>query len=475
MKSLTPTLKDSLLWKHSLSLESNNSSSLEPQPNHSSSLFAGDISHAHGNQPLHDSSVSSNDDVFSSTHHDIRDLSVIAPTPGEKENGELDCLSHDRASSRQESLLDSTPLLHRTDESVYNSFSARNLRSFREGSPVEDIEDSEAEEGSCADLSPCQYRAARLESVPEESESLTSSQGSVSSTDKTQDGESGGRSQVSRKRCYDVMGDSASHGGSSHTGLTQEVFVMQLGGSKQQGQGHVRTRHCSSRSDGSDPQMEVSMDCEEAVLGRSDHVPRKIRITSIDSTSSESSDHHSPPALPTDDCQTPKDLQTAPLPGLNLSGFFNYSMVSSPETEPEDPGNVSVGSNGEAGETAKPFQLQLPNLDLDTVAGKVQASGSGKAADVKTEIPREVASLQGQLSSKENALMSVPKAPVVKLRHKLPKNVDFVSACQFCCLYLLLFSFFFSSYFPVIIFLFHFFLILSFLFCFVCLVVTLCG
>ena len=436
MKSLTPTLKDSLLWKHSLSLESNDSSSSEPQPSHSSSLFAGDISHAHGNQPLHDSSVSSNDDVFSSTHHDIRDLSVIAPTPGEKENSELDCLSHDRASSRQESLLDSTPLLHRTDESVYNSFSARNLRSFREGSPVED---SEAEEGSCTDLSPCQYRAARLESVPEESESLTSSQGSVSSTGKTQDGESGGGSQVSRKRCYDVMGDSTGHGGSSHTGLTQEVFVMQLGGVKQQGQGHVRARRCSSKSEGSDSQMEVSLDCEEAALGRSDHVPRKIRITSIDSTTSESSDRRSPPALPTDDCQTPKDLQTAPLPGLNLSGFFNYSMVSSPEME--DPGNVSVGSDGEAGETAKPFQLHLPNLELDTVAGKVQASRSGKAVDVKTERPREVASLQGQLSSKENALMSVPKAPVVKPRHKLPKNVDFVSGCQFCCLYLWLFFF----------------------------------
>ena len=354
------------------------------------------------------------------------------PTPSE-EHGELNCLSHDRASSRQESLLDTTPLLHRTDESVYNSFSARNLRSFREGSSPED---GEIEEASDTDLSSCQHRGARLESVPEESESQPSSQGSVSDASKTQDGESADGLQVSRKRSYDVLGNSAGHGGSSHTGLTQEVFVMQLGDTKQQRQGQDRAKHHSG-SDSKDTPLEMSMDCEEAELDRSDHVPRKIRITSRDSTSSES-DHCSPPTLPTDDFQTPKDSQTAPLPGFNLSGLFNYSMVSSPETEPDDPANVSVGSDGEAGgRTSKPFQLYLPKLELDAAAGRGETMSDDQSVDVKTEAKREAALSRDPFCSKENEMLPVPKTPVVRPSHKLPKTVDFVSCCLFYCFHLL--------------------------------------
>lgn len=53
------------------------------------------------------------------------------------------CNSHLKAPSRQESILDDTPQMHRTDESVWNSYAARNLRSMRYGSYSEDSDDQE--------------------------------------------------------------------------------------------------------------------------------------------------------------------------------------------------------------------------------------------------------------------------------------------------------------------------------------------
>ena len=53
------------------------------------------------------------------------------------------CDSHLKVPSRQESLLDDTPQMHRTDESVWNSYAARNLRSMRYGSYSEDSDDQE--------------------------------------------------------------------------------------------------------------------------------------------------------------------------------------------------------------------------------------------------------------------------------------------------------------------------------------------
>ena len=43
------------------------------------------------------------------------------------------CESHVKAPSRQETMNDDTPQMHRTDESVWNSYAAKNLRSLREG------------------------------------------------------------------------------------------------------------------------------------------------------------------------------------------------------------------------------------------------------------------------------------------------------------------------------------------------------
>ena len=56
-----------------------------------------------------------------------------------------ECKSHVKAPSRQETIDDDTPQMHRTDESVWNSYAAKNLRSLREG---EDF--SEDSDGSTA-------------------------------------------------------------------------------------------------------------------------------------------------------------------------------------------------------------------------------------------------------------------------------------------------------------------------------------
>ena len=55
-----------------------------------------------------------------------------------------ECRSHNKAPSRQETMTDETPQMHRTDESVWNSYAAKNLRSLREGEYSGDSEDNAA-------------------------------------------------------------------------------------------------------------------------------------------------------------------------------------------------------------------------------------------------------------------------------------------------------------------------------------------
>ncbi|XP_052802430.1 serine/threonine-protein kinase greatwall-like [Mya arenaria] len=51
-----------------------------------------------------------------------------------------ECDSHCKVPSRQERMTDDTPQMHRTDESVWSSYAARNLRSLRHGSYSEDTD-----------------------------------------------------------------------------------------------------------------------------------------------------------------------------------------------------------------------------------------------------------------------------------------------------------------------------------------------
>ena len=54
-----------------------------------------------------------------------------------------ECGSHLKVPSRQETMTDETPQMHRTDESVWNSYAAKNLRSLRDGEYSEDSEDND--------------------------------------------------------------------------------------------------------------------------------------------------------------------------------------------------------------------------------------------------------------------------------------------------------------------------------------------
>ena len=57
----------------------------------------------------------------------------------------VECGSHQKAPSRQEKLTDDTPQMHRTEESVWNSYAAQHLRSLRRDSYSEDSEENEKE------------------------------------------------------------------------------------------------------------------------------------------------------------------------------------------------------------------------------------------------------------------------------------------------------------------------------------------
>ena len=61
------------------------------------------------------------------------------------------CNSHSKAPSRQENMLDDTPQMHRTDESVWNSYAARNLRSMRDGVYSEDSDEGDSMEQGSSD------------------------------------------------------------------------------------------------------------------------------------------------------------------------------------------------------------------------------------------------------------------------------------------------------------------------------------
>ena len=57
-----------------------------------------------------------------------------------------ECLSHSKVPSRQEHITDDTPQMHRTDESVWSSYAAKNLRSLRRGSYSENSDEGENKE-----------------------------------------------------------------------------------------------------------------------------------------------------------------------------------------------------------------------------------------------------------------------------------------------------------------------------------------
>lgn len=166
VRSLTPTLQDSLNWSQSNPSESGpiqiESTRLSSNYSHRHSLPMLKLSGIEENSK--GLSISYEESVFDSCQS--RDLSVserssysvfdpsglrhhgchadaISDQCGSGHHGCCGkcCNSHLKVPSRQESLLDDTPQMHRTDESVWNSYAARNLRSMRYGSYSEDSEE----------------------------------------------------------------------------------------------------------------------------------------------------------------------------------------------------------------------------------------------------------------------------------------------------------------------------------------------
>ncbi|XP_041367481.1 serine/threonine-protein kinase greatwall-like [Gigantopelta aegis] len=133
VQSLTPTLQDSLNWDSTLNDRSFS------RRRRSSSIS--DCSRS-----SHNISMASDNCVFFGAEDRL---------PGDVENADTEkenrtelatdcsgkCQSHCKVPSRQESFSDDTPQLHRTNESVWNSYAAKNLRSMREGSYSEESDD----------------------------------------------------------------------------------------------------------------------------------------------------------------------------------------------------------------------------------------------------------------------------------------------------------------------------------------------
>ena len=182
IKSLTPTLQDSLNWSHSnvsesshLHIESTRLSAESSQVQIESTRLSSHQSCSQSLPMLKLSAIEENnkglstisfeESVFSSCSSMELSISkkscvsefVLCHSEGRSCNGQFgidscdedhhschgNCDSHLKVPSRQESLLDDTPQMHRTDESVWNSYAARNLRSMRYGSYSEDSDDQE--------------------------------------------------------------------------------------------------------------------------------------------------------------------------------------------------------------------------------------------------------------------------------------------------------------------------------------------
>lgn len=141
VKSLTPTLLDSINWLSSTTSEGalGNAAKTSTQ------------NREEGRHPA--DSTAGEDDVFRennfASHHNLdltgsAKLRFLFSNVKSHETEVISsphCDSHLKASAKQESITDNTPQLHRTNESLWTSYAARNLRSMRDGSYSEENDD----------------------------------------------------------------------------------------------------------------------------------------------------------------------------------------------------------------------------------------------------------------------------------------------------------------------------------------------
>ncbi|XP_064601720.1 serine/threonine-protein kinase greatwall-like [Liolophura sinensis] len=141
VKSLTPTLLDSMNWLSSTASDGvlGNAAKTSTQ------------NREEGRQP--GDSTAGEDDVFKESnfalHHSLnltgsekmRFLFSNVKSHESEVISSPHCDSHLKAPAKQESITDNTPQLHRTNESLWTSYAARNLRSMRDGSYSEENDD----------------------------------------------------------------------------------------------------------------------------------------------------------------------------------------------------------------------------------------------------------------------------------------------------------------------------------------------
>ncbi|XP_069134056.1 serine/threonine-protein kinase greatwall-like [Argopecten irradians] len=152
------------------------------------------------------------------------------------------CNSHLKAPSRQESIMDDTPQMHRSNESVWNSYAARNLRSMRHGSYSEDSDENEEPRHRCVENRKKSSKSScdKSRMYSEDSTNVRRSRDrrlySYHSDEEMDHVQSSGKRRCSsegrnRKRNFDMVARSPLmkkvHSG---TGITQEICMVKLYG-----------------------------------------------------------------------------------------------------------------------------------------------------------------------------------------------------------------------------------------------------
>ncbi|XP_046558651.1 serine/threonine-protein kinase greatwall-like [Haliotis rubra] len=280
IQSLTPTLQDSLNWSKSESestgIRSRNTVNTD--------------SNLESSEPKANLFGQSSDSVFSSTETDQVDKEMSSCDQSQDDG----CQSHEKTSSRQESFSEETPQLHRTDEAVWNSYAARNLRSMREGSYSEESEaEPRGHSFSDADLS-VSYLDSSVESGRFTSMSNRGSSGySYPSDDESEASQQSLRLRAQRRRSFEYSDDSAlsrrSSMGVHVMGVIREEKLSSRGGSVSDWQGSRDNQDWRNMDDCDLSDCDVSIGqkderCQLTFISSSSedsHVPSRVSNTGL--------------------------------------------------------------------------------------------------------------------------------------------------------------------------------------------------
>ncbi|KAK3599398.1 hypothetical protein CHS0354_036413 [Potamilus streckersoni] len=259
IKSLTPTLEDSLNWS-SASNHSTDSpvstegqkvirvltlSDMKIQNSRCDTIESEHAGTCNSESVVLDSSCDLTDEAF---YSDSPKVDKISQSSQIKQTWQVDkcentecseCQSHLKAPSQQESILDDTPQMHRSNESVWHSYAAKNLRQLREGSYSEENEDtdmSNKENSNAQELSPIKMHPSlplkeefqlgcKIQRTHSLERNTVNSYSYLSDCDSEEEIQ---KQLITRKRsfhdiskCYQKVGN---------TGLTQDIDGMRLYG-----------------------------------------------------------------------------------------------------------------------------------------------------------------------------------------------------------------------------------------------------